>query len=90
MTSLWKKRLIGLGSLLLTGAVILPVTAYLVGSVIVGPYAGDSGLAGYLGTIYLSALRGEQAALTLILTPLLIALIWRITLKLTHRDPLKA
>jgi hypothetical protein len=85
MTTLWKKRLMNILALLVTGAVILPVGAYLVGGYIVGPYEGNSGLAGYLGTIYLSAWRGEQAALTLILAPLLIVAVWLIGLRLYRR-----
>lgn len=85
MTPLWKKRLQTLLALLVTGAVIIPVAAYLVGGAAVGPYEGEGGLAGYLGTIYRSALRGEQAALTLILTPLLITTIWWLSLRFARR-----
>jgi len=86
MTSLWKKRLMNILALLVTGAVIIPVCAYLVGGYIVGPYEGNSGLAGYLGTIYLSAWRGERAALTLILAPMLIVAVWLIGLRLYRHD----
>jgi len=85
MTSPWKKRLMSILALLLTGAVIIPVVAYLVGGYVVGPYAGDGGLAGYLGAIYLSAWHGERAALTLILTPILIVMVWLIGLRLFRR-----
>lgn len=72
-------------ALLVTGAVIIPIGAYLVGSYVVGPYEGDGGMAGYLGAIYLSAWRGERAALTLILAPLLIVMAWLIGLRLFRR-----
>ena len=82
----WKKTLIRIGALLVVGAVIVPIMAYLVGGTIVGPYEGNSGLAGYLGTIYLSTWHGERAALTLILSPLLIIAIWLTALWLFRRS----
>jgi len=85
MTSLWKKRLTRFAALLVTGAVIIPVGAYLVGSVVVGPYEGENGLAGYLGTIYLAALGGERAALILILSPWLIVIVWKVGLQFVRR-----
>lgn len=85
MTTLSKKRLTRVAALLLTAIVFIPAAGYLIGSTIVGPYEGDGGLAGYLGTIYLSAMRGERAALTLILSPLLIVVIWQISLLLFRR-----
>lgn len=78
MTLPWKKRLIRIGALLLTGAIVVPAGAYIIGSTVIGPYEGNAGLAGYLGTIYLSAWRGERAALILILGPLLIVITWLI------------
>ena len=72
----WKKHLKRIGALIVLGAVIVPIAAYLVGGTVVGPYQGDGGLTGYLGAIYLSAWRGERAALTLILTPLAVFATW--------------
>lgn len=87
MTGPSKKRLTGIVLLLLTALVFIPVAAYVVGGMVVGPYEGDSGLTGYLGTIYQSAMRGERAALTLILSPLIIVLVWQIGLMLfRHRQ----
>jgi|GEM_PF-1278629 hypothetical protein len=85
MTPLWKNRLRQIAVLLLTGAFFVPVSAYLVGSYVVGPYEGDGGLMGYLSTIYLSAWHAEQAALMLILSPLLIVMSWKICLWLSRR-----
>ena len=84
MTLLWKNRLKRTGALLLTGALFVPIAAYLIGSYIIGPYEGNGGLAGFLGTIYLSAGRGERAALVLILAPLLIVTVWQIGLWLKN------
>ncbi len=84
MTSLQNQRLKQIGALLLIGVIIIPVSAYVVGSYIVGPYAGNAGLAGYVGTIYLAAWRGELAALVLLLGPVLVAGIWVITLRLSR------
>ncbi|HJP38481.1 MAG TPA: hypothetical protein QF499_05020 [Gammaproteobacteria bacterium] len=85
MTQTRKKHLLNILALLVTGTVIIPLGAYLVGHYVVGPYEGDSGPAGYLGTIYLSALRGDITALGLILAPLQIAAIWAIGLWLYRR-----
>ncbi len=82
MNPSWKKILIRIAALLFAGAVIIPVMAYLVGGTIVGSYEGNGGLAGYLGTIYLSTWHGERAALMLILAPLLIVVIWLTALRI--------
>ena len=62
--------------LFLTGALALPVLAYIAGSRVVGEYAGPRGLASYLGTIYAEAGNGRPLALTLLLAPMLVAGIW--------------
>ncbi len=85
MTVPWKQSLMNVLALLVTGAVFIPIVAYLIGGYIVGPYEGENGLAGYLEVIYLSAGHGERAALTLILTPLLIVIAWLIGLRLFRR-----
>jgi len=85
VTSPWKKRLIGFGAVLLTAVVIIPVVAYSIGSYVVGPYGGDGGWVGYLSTIYVAAGRGERAALLLILAPILIVMIWIVSLWLFRR-----
>jgi len=81
----WKKTLLRSGTLLVIGAVLIPVIAYLVGGAIVGPYEGNGGLAGYLGTIYQSTWHGERAALMLILAPLLVVAAWMTALWLLRR-----
>jgi len=75
-----RKRLTNLLALVVTGATIIPVGAYLVGSYVVGPYEGEYGLAGYLGSIYLAAWQGEKAALILLLAPILAVGAWMIAL----------
>ena len=85
MTPLLRKRLTNLLALFVTGAAIIPVGAYLIGRYVIGPYAGENGLAGYLGSIYLAAWQGEKAALILILTPILVVGIWLIGLRLFRR-----
>lgn len=76
MTPLWKKCLTALVALITVAAVIIPVIAYFIGGYMVGPYEGDGGLTNYLGTIYVAAGQGERAALTLILAPMLMVMIW--------------
>jgi len=60
----------------MTATVIIPVVAYFIGGYMVGPYEGDGGLVSYLGAIYVAAGRGERAALTLLLAPMLVIMIW--------------
>lgn len=83
----YKKHLKGIGLLILCATVFIPVLGYVVGSAVVGPYEGDGGLPGYLGTIYVSALRGERAALTLLFAPGLIVIVWLVGLWLFRRAP---
>lgn len=63
-------------ALLFTGAVLLPVLAYIAGSRLVGDYAGPRGLASYLGSIYADAGGGHPLAITLLLAPSLVMAIW--------------
>jgi hypothetical protein len=86
MTPQLRTRLTNILALLVTGAAIIPAGAYLIGRYVIGPYAGQSGLASYLGSIYLAAWQGEKAALILILAPMLIVGIWLIGLRLFWRD----
>jgi hypothetical protein len=86
MTPLLRKRLTNLLALFVTGAAIIPVGGYLIGRYVIGPYEGENGLAGYLGSIYLAAWQGEKAALVLILAPMLVVGIWLIGLRLFRRD----
>ena len=82
----WKKRLKSVLLLIVTGLLFLPVCAYIVGLIVVGPYEGQSGVAGYLGTLYVSAWRGELTARLLLLTPLLLAATWVIGLRLYRHN----
>jgi len=86
MTAQLRKRLTNLLALLVTGAAIIPVGAYLIGRYVIGPYEGEYGLAGYLGSIYLAAWQGEKPALILILAPMLVVGIWLIGMRLFRRD----
>jgi len=76
----WRRRALTVLALLLTGALVVPALAYFVGTVVVGPYEGAGGLAGYLGTILAAAGRGDRAALIIGLTPIGLAVIWRLAL----------
>jgi len=64
------------GLALLLSFVLVPVTAYIGGSVVVGDYEGQSGLLGYLVAIFGDALRGRWLAWLLILAPVLLVTIW--------------
>ena len=85
MTSPLRTRLTNLLALLVTGTTVIPVAAYLVGHTVIGPYEGDYGLAGYLGSIYLAAWQGKKAALIIMLAPVLVAGAWLIGLRLYGR-----
>jgi len=80
----WKRCLLNSLALLVTGAVFIPVGAYLVGRFVIGPYEGEHGLAGYLEMIYWSAWHGKQAALMLILGPMLIVGTWLVGLRISR------
>ncbi|MGI9343587.1 MAG: hypothetical protein ACR2QV_12115 [Gammaproteobacteria bacterium] len=67
---------------LLLSLVIVPVSAFIGGSLVVGKYEGPSGLLGYLSAIGRDAMAGHWMAWVLILTPLLLIAIWFVTLKL--------
>jgi len=62
--------------ILVLGAVIAPVTVYLFGSLLIAPYAGEGGLAGFLSSVYGDAARGEAAAWALLLSPAALILTW--------------
>jgi hypothetical protein len=63
-------------TLLLSSCLLLPVLAYFVGSVVVGPYEGSMGQLGYLGTILGDAGRGHWLAWVLILAPAATVALW--------------
>ena len=56
--------------------VAVPVAVFLGGWWLAGPYEGDNGLFGMLGTLYGDALRGHPGALGLLFSPVLIVAIW--------------
>ena len=72
--------------LVLMSLIIVPICAYLVGGLIVGPYEGDGGLAGYLGEIISRAFIGERSALILMLTPAILISIWSFVIWLGRRQ----
>ena len=69
-------------SLALAGFVILPAFAYMAGFVLTGPYEGEYGVIGYLGSIYADVLAGKWAASVLVATPALIVIVWYIVIRL--------
>ncbi len=70
------RRLIWILGLLVTGGIVLPLAAYLIGTRLAGPFAGTRGFASYLGAILADAAAGRPLALLLILGPLACAFVW--------------
>ena len=64
------------GLALLLSIVLVPVCAYIGGSLVVGDYEGQSRLLGYLVAIFGDAWRGRWLAWILILAPVLLVAIW--------------
>lgn len=79
------RRVLAAVLLLFAGFVLIPVSTYLVGGRIVGPYAGSRGLASYLGTIYDAARGGGILALALLFGPLLAVAAWSLRSWLLRR-----
>jgi len=71
-----RARIVAVTSHLLCGFGLLPVLVFVVGEAVVGPYAGTSGLASFLGTIYGDLLTFEPGAWILVATPSLIVGAW--------------
>jgi hypothetical protein len=65
----------------------VPVIIYIFGSLIVGPYMGEGGLLGMLGTIYLEALTGHLSALILLFSPAILITIWIGVIHLCRKLP---
>jgi len=65
--------------------VLVPVVAYIGGSLVVGDYEGQTGLLGYLVAIFGAALRGRWLAWTLILAPVMIVTIWTLVVWAVRR-----
>ncbi len=72
-------------ALALAGLVIVPVFAFIAGHLLAGPYKGEYGVLGYLGTIYTNLLAGEPAAILLVGSPALVMLTWYLALRLRAR-----
>jgi len=70
--------------LALTGFLVLPVAGYLAGKRVIGAYEGRLGLRDYLDSIYSAAAGGEVLAWWLLLTPILIAVVWYLVVRLAR------
>jgi len=70
---------------LLLSVLLVPVLAYIGGSLVVGDYEGNSGMLGYLLSIYGDAARGRWLAWILILAPVLIIATWTLVIRLIRR-----
>jgi hypothetical protein len=57
--------------------ILVPILVFLGGWVVAGPYEGNGGIFGLMGTIYKDALLADLAAWVLLLSPLLLFAIWR-------------
>ena len=54
----------------------LPMLAYAVGQLIIGPYEGTGGLAGFMGSIFDALRNRAPSAAVLVASPLAIAAVW--------------
>lgn len=66
----------------LLGVLLAPLVVYWFGSTVMGPYEGDSGLSGFLASIYSAAWAARPGALALILSPAGLLLTWWLVVKL--------
>jgi hypothetical protein len=80
-----KKELALLGSLLAFGLLFLPLVVYLVGVEVVGPYEGEGGAFGLLGSILAALARGSWAAWVLTLSPYIIVQLARLAVRAMRR-----
>jgi hypothetical protein len=65
----------------------VPVAIYVLGGLIVGPYEGERGLIGMMGTIYVDALTGHVSTWIMLLAPALLVAIWLGCIKLRRSLP---
>lgn len=72
---------------LLACLISVPVLVYLFGSIVVGPYEGEGGLIGMMGSIYVDAITLQPSALVLLVSPLLLILVWKLSLRLRRIMP---
>ena len=77
--------LLGMLGLALMGVLVLPVAGYVAGKRVIGAYEGRLGLRDYLSSIYAAAAGGEVLAWWLLLTPILIAIVWYLIIRLARR-----
>lgn len=61
-----------------------PAAIFLLGSALIGPYEGASGMIGLMQHIYSDALAGEPAAWLVLLAPCLLILIWSISFRISR------
>ena len=54
----------------------VPAIVYWVGGLLAGPYEGERGILGMMGTIYGDALTGHLSALILLFAPMILIGIW--------------
>lgn len=67
----------------LLSVLMVPVAVFAGGSLLVGPYEGEFGLLGMMGTIYRDAAQIKVTAWVLLLAPLLLGLIWAACIRLS-------
>ena len=70
-----RKLLVAVGVIVFS-ALLLPTAAYMVGAAVVGPYEGELGYFGYLGSILSDAWQGSGAAWLLLLAPMTVVGLW--------------
>ncbi len=68
----------------LVSLLLVPPLVYMGGSVLVGPYEGEFGMIGMIGTIYADAARLKASAWIVLLAPLLLGLIWAGCIRLSN------
>lgn len=73
-------------SLLAAGLVLMPLSVYIVGQQVVGPYEGSGGPIGFMGAIYAGLLRAEASAWLLVASPALLTACWVALLRATRRN----
>jgi len=87
---MWRKLSITVLLLAFFGLVILPMLAYAVGLVVIGPYEGTGGLAGYMRSIFDALINRAPSAIVLVASPLAIGVIWWLIGWLLRRGALNA
>ena len=78
------RPLLAMLGLALMGGLALPIAGYVAGKRVIGAYEGKLGLIDYLDSIYSAAAGGEVLAWWLLLTPILIAIVWYLVVRLSR------